>query len=154
MILQQEKLSVLVIDAASQVNDPKLGLPNPSSQCSTCGSKDLKSCEGVWTEILYEIMSVSDLLLLQIVLIFYYQLIGHFGVIKFPFTILHPYYLSEVVKILNKVCPGCKSIRKETKVRCCRPCAGLSFKLIFTIFFSIHFSPCDKLHVIVILTQL
>ncbi|XP_057993467.1 DNA-directed RNA polymerase IV subunit 1 isoform X2 [Hevea brasiliensis] len=82
---EKEKLSVLAIDAVSQVNDPKLGLPNPSSQCSTCGSKDLKSCE------------------------------GHFGVIKFPFTILHPYYLSEVVQILNKVCPGCKSIRKETK---------------------------------------
>ncbi|EEF51083.1 DNA-directed RNA polymerase, putative [Ricinus communis] len=85
---EKEKLSVLTIDTVSEVTDSKLGLPNPTNQCSTCGSKDLKSCE------------------------------GHFGVIKFPFTILHPYYLSEVVRILNQVCPKCKSIRKESKVRC------------------------------------
>ncbi|CAK7335435.1 unnamed protein product [Dovyalis caffra] len=78
---EKEKLSALTIDAVSQVTDPKLGLPNPSLQCSTCGSRDLKSCE------------------------------GHFGVINFPYTIVHPYFLSEVVQILNKICPGCKSIR-------------------------------------------
>lgn len=78
---ETEKLSVLNIDAVSEVTDPKLGLPNPSSQCTTCGSRDLKSCE------------------------------GHFGVINFPYTIVHPYFLSEVVQILNKICPGCKSIR-------------------------------------------
>ncbi|KAG6634147.1 hypothetical protein CIPAW_12G099100 [Carya illinoinensis] len=82
-----EKVSVISIDAVSEVTDPKLGLPNPSSQCSTCGARDLKYCE------------------------------GHFGVIKFPFTILHPYFLSEVAKILNKICPGCKSVRQELKVK-------------------------------------
>ncbi|WCJ19100.1 DNA-directed RNA polymerase IV subunit 1 [Euphorbia peplus] len=82
---EREKLSVLEIDAVSEVTDPKLGFPNPLSRCFTCGAKDPKSCQ------------------------------GHFGVIKFPFSILHPYYLSEVVKILNKVCPGCKSVRKESK---------------------------------------
>ncbi|KAK9276983.1 hypothetical protein L1049_006522 [Liquidambar formosana] len=77
-----DKISVLAIEAVSEVSDPKLGLPNPSSQCSTCGAKDIKSCE------------------------------GHFGVIKFPVTILHPYFISEVAQILNKICPGCKSIDK------------------------------------------
>ncbi|KAF9689397.1 hypothetical protein SADUNF_Sadunf01G0088000 [Salix dunnii] len=103
---ETEKLSVLSIDAVSEVTDPKLGLPNPSSQCSTCGSGDLKSCE------------------------------GHFGVINFPYTIVHPYFLSEVVQILNKICPGCKSIRlakatdliaKENPQRKgCKYCAGNS----------------------------
>ncbi|XP_065870732.1 DNA-directed RNA polymerase IV subunit 1 [Euphorbia lathyris] len=82
---EREKLSVLAIDAVSEVTDPRLGFPNPLSRCFSCGAKDPKSCE------------------------------GHFGVINFPFTILHPYYISEVVKILNKVCPGCKTIRKESK---------------------------------------
>ncbi|KAJ4846700.1 hypothetical protein Tsubulata_031972 [Turnera subulata] len=80
---EKEKFSVLSIDAVSEVTDPKLGLPNPTSQCSTCGAENLKSCE------------------------------GHFGVVKFPFPILHPYFLKEVVHILNQICPGCKSIRKE-----------------------------------------
>lgn len=29
------------------MNDPKLGLPNPTSQCSTCGAQDTKLCDGV-----------------------------------------------------------------------------------------------------------
>ncbi|KAJ7952384.1 DNA-directed RNA polymerase subunit [Quillaja saponaria] len=82
-----EKISTITVDAVSEVTDPKLGLPNPSSQCSTCGAKDLKCCE------------------------------GHFGVIKFPFRILHPYFLSEIAQILNQVCPGCKSVRKDLKVK-------------------------------------
>ncbi|KAB1217169.1 DNA-directed RNA polymerase IV subunit 1 [Morella rubra] len=82
-----EKVSVIAIDAASEVTDPKLGVPNPSHQCSTCGAGELKYCE------------------------------GHFGVIKFPFTILHPYFVSEVAKILNKICPGCKSIRQELRIK-------------------------------------
>ncbi|KAK1586944.1 hypothetical protein Q3G72_007867 [Acer saccharum] len=86
--IDKEKLSVLAIDAISEVSDPRLGLPNQTSQCSTCGAKDLKSCE------------------------------GHFGFIKFPFTLQHPYFLSEVAKILNKICPGCKSIRKDLLVKC------------------------------------
>lgn len=40
-------MSVVSIDAANGVTDPRLGVPNPSSQCSTCGAYDLKSCEGV-----------------------------------------------------------------------------------------------------------
>ncbi|KAF5734464.1 DNA-directed RNA polymerase IV subunit 1 [Tripterygium wilfordii] len=82
-----ERISAVPIDAASEVTDPKLGLPNWSSVCSTCGATDRKHCE------------------------------GHFGAIKFPFTILHPYYLSEVAQILNKVCPVCKSVRKKLHVK-------------------------------------
>lgn len=78
-----ENIAVMTVDASSEVSDPKLGLPNPSYQCTTCGASSLKSCE------------------------------GHFGVIKFPYTIIHPYFLSEVAQVLNKVCPGCKSIRQE-----------------------------------------
>lgn len=94
-----EKMSTLLIEAAAQVNDPKLGLPNPTSQCSTCGAQDTKSCD------------------------------GHFGSIKFPCTILHPYYLPEVAQILNKVCPACKAIRQGVRVKGserkgCRYCFG------------------------------
>ena len=34
------------IEAACEVSDPKLGLPNPSYQCTTCGASVLKCCEG------------------------------------------------------------------------------------------------------------
>ncbi|XAR55026.1 DNA-directed RNA polymerase [Bertholletia excelsa] len=79
--LEAEKMSVLTIEETKDVTHPKLGLPNPKSKCETCEAKDVKSCE------------------------------GHFGVIKFPFTILHPYFISETAQILNRICPGCKSVR-------------------------------------------
>lgn len=85
--VDKEKVCLEKICVASEVTDPKLGLPNPSSECLTCGAKDLKHCE------------------------------GHFGVIQFPYTILHPYYLSEVVQILNKVCPACKSLREDLWIK-------------------------------------
>ncbi|KAB2018223.1 hypothetical protein ES319_D08G214600v1 [Gossypium barbadense] len=78
-----ENMSILEITAPSEVSDPRLGFPNFSNHCTTCDARDMKQCE------------------------------GHFGVIKFPYTILHPFFLSEVVHILNKICPGCKSIRKD-----------------------------------------
>ncbi|KAL6182113.1 hypothetical protein ACLB2K_043536 [Fragaria x ananassa] len=94
-----EKISTLLIETAAQVNDPKLGLPNPTSQCSTCGAQDTKLCD------------------------------GHFGSIKFPCSILHPYYLSEVSLILNKICPACKAIKQGVRVKGserkgCRYCFG------------------------------
>ncbi|XWS48985.1 hypothetical protein CRYUN_Cryun13aG0124700 [Craigia yunnanensis] len=82
-----EKMSVMEIAAPSEVSDPKLGFPNFSNHCTTCDARDMKHCE------------------------------GHFGVINFPYTILHPYFLSEVVHILNKICPGCKSIRKDLWIK-------------------------------------
>lgn len=82
------KLAAKVIGVVNEVTDPALGFPNPIFECSTCGAKDGKKCE------------------------------GHFGLINFPFTILNPYFISEVAKILNKVCPGCKSVRRDkVKVR-------------------------------------
>ncbi|GMJ15023.1 SILENCING MOVEMENT DEFICIENT 2, NUCLEAR RNA POLYMERASE D 1A, nuclear RNA polymerase D1A [Hibiscus trionum] len=82
-----EKMSVMEIAAPSEVSDPKLGFPNMSNHCTTCDARDMKYCE------------------------------GHFGVIKFPHAIVNPYFLSEVVQILNKICPGCKSIRKDLSVK-------------------------------------
>ncbi|KAL1141298.1 hypothetical protein V6Z11_A11G019600 [Gossypium hirsutum] len=82
-----EKMSVMEIVASSQVSDPKLGFPNLRNHCTTCDARDLGHCE------------------------------GHFGVIKFPYPIINPYYLSEVVQILNKICPGCKSIRKDLLIK-------------------------------------
>lgn len=43
--------------------------------------------------------------------------LGHFGHIKLPFTVLNPYFVSEVVQVLNKICPGCKSIRQDLRVK-------------------------------------
>ncbi|XP_022736885.1 DNA-directed RNA polymerase IV subunit 1 isoform X3 [Durio zibethinus] len=80
-------MSVMEIAAPSEVSDPRLGFPNFSNHCRTCDARDMKHCE------------------------------GHFGVIKFPYTILHPYFISEVVHILNKICPGCKSIRKDLWIK-------------------------------------
>ncbi|XP_057524098.1 DNA-directed RNA polymerase IV subunit 1 [Amaranthus tricolor] len=82
-----EKISVFNIEAPAGVTDPKLGFPNPTSQCATCGARSNKQCE------------------------------GHFGVVNFPYTIIHPYFVSEVVQILNKICPGCKSLRRERKAK-------------------------------------
>lgn len=49
--------------------------------------------------------------------LFPFVFLGHFGVIKFPYPMINPYYLSEVVQILNKICPGCKSIRKDLSIK-------------------------------------
>ncbi|KAK9668219.1 hypothetical protein RND81_13G042300 [Saponaria officinalis] len=82
-----EKISVISIETPAGVTDPRLGFPNPSSQCATCGARSTKNCE------------------------------GHFGVINFPYTVLHPYFISEVVQILNQICPKCKSIRRERRAK-------------------------------------
>ncbi|KAI9076919.1 hypothetical protein K1719_041081 [Acacia pycnantha] len=104
----REFISALQINAAGQVTCSDLGFPNQSWECSTCGSKERKFCE------------------------------GHFGVIKFPFPVFHPYFLSEISEILNKICPGCKSIRQESRLGLkgahsknkqligCKYCAGSS----------------------------
>ncbi|KAL5554870.1 hypothetical protein UlMin_037106 [Ulmus minor] len=98
-----ENISVISLESANDVTHRMLGLPNPSSECVTCGAKDIKFCE------------------------------GHLGHIQFPYTILHPYFLAEVAQILNKICPACKSIRKNVKAKGsnghqepnnCRYCSG------------------------------
>ncbi|KAE9613175.1 putative DNA-directed RNA polymerase [Lupinus albus] len=92
-----DKIAALEINAAGQVNCSDLGLPNLSSECTTCGGKSSvkNSCE------------------------------GHYGVIKFPFVILHPYFMSEIAQILNKICPGCKSIRRELQNKAAQILSGV-----------------------------
>ncbi|WOG90280.1 hypothetical protein DCAR_0209523 [Daucus carota subsp. sativus] len=81
-----EMISVKEIEVPNDVVHPMLGLPNQtSSQCLTCEAEDVKTCE------------------------------GHFGLINLPYTILHPYLISDVAKILNKICVGCKSERSRAK---------------------------------------
>ncbi|KAL0393468.1 UNVERIFIED_CONTAM: DNA-directed RNA polymerase IV subunit, partial [Sesamum latifolium] len=76
------KISAMVINTVNEVSDAAFGLPTSNaSECLTCGARSSKDCE------------------------------GHFGLINFPFTILNPYFMSEVAQILNKICPGCKSVR-------------------------------------------
>ncbi|CAK8539379.1 unnamed protein product [Lathyrus sativus] len=91
-----EKISSLEINAPGQVTCSDLGLPNSSYGCTTCGSKDRKSCE------------------------------GHFGAIKFPFTILHPYFMAEIAEILKKICPACKSIRHELRIKRAKSLLGIN----------------------------
>ncbi|KAL7160206.1 hypothetical protein ABFS83_01G078000 [Erythranthe nasuta] len=103
-----EKMSAIVVGTVNEVSDAALGLPTQyATECATCGAKNSRDCE------------------------------GHFGLIKFPFTILNPYYMSEVSQILNKICPGCKTFRhSKTKnadsssahnhSRNCRYCSGKS----------------------------
>ncbi|PHT57932.1 hypothetical protein CQW23_00295 [Capsicum baccatum] len=93
------KWSAKVIGSVNEVTDPALGFPNLIYQCSTCGANDGKNCE------------------------------GHFGLIKFPYTILNPYFVSEVAQILRKICPGCKSVRRNKfkgadKTSACKYCDG------------------------------
>ncbi|XP_019421599.1 PREDICTED: DNA-directed RNA polymerase IV subunit 1-like isoform X1 [Lupinus angustifolius] len=92
-----DKMVALEINAAGQVSCSDLGLPNLSSECTTCGAKssDKNSCE------------------------------GHCGMIKFPFGILHPYFMSEIAQILNKICPGCKSIRRELQNKAAQILSGV-----------------------------
>lgn len=40
-------MAVMDVEAANQVTDSRLGLPNPDSICRSCGSKDRKVCEGI-----------------------------------------------------------------------------------------------------------
>ncbi|CAN6485010.1 unnamed protein product [Victoria cruziana] len=78
------KFAVMEVKDASDACDPKLGIPNPSSSpCTTCGSANTKFCD------------------------------GHYGFIGLPTPIYHPALLHEIVKILNKICPGCKSLRRR-----------------------------------------
>lgn len=110
-----EKLAAVQIESANQVTDPALGVPNLSNHCVTCGAKKMRKAEGA-------LDSLCE---------------GHFGFVKFPYTILNPYFLPEIAQLLNKICPGCKSMlpnkaksrkalsmRQESKT--CKYCDGRS----------------------------
>lgn len=72
-----ETLSSANIIEASDVTSAKLGLPNAAPQCVTCGSQNVRDCD------------------------------GHSGVIKLPATVYSPYFLEQLVQFLNQICPGC-----------------------------------------------
>lgn len=96
-----EKLAAVQIESANQVTDPALGVPNLSNHCVTCGAKKMRKAEGA-------LDSLCE---------------GHFGFVKFPYTILNPYFLPEIAQLLNKICPGCKSmLPNKAKVRVGRLC--------------------------------
>ncbi|KAF9599434.1 hypothetical protein IFM89_037200 [Coptis chinensis] len=80
-----EKISVLPVNVGTDITNAKLGLPNEASECSTCGAKSAKDCD------------------------------GHLGMLTLPKDICHPYNLSVIVKILNSICPSCKSNKKESR---------------------------------------
>lgn len=42
----QEKLSSANVTEMSDVTSAKLGLPNGTSQCATCGSQSVRDCDG------------------------------------------------------------------------------------------------------------
>ncbi|URE25024.1 DNA-directed RNA polymerase [Musa troglodytarum] len=84
-----EKICNVSIVEANEVTSAKLGLPNASSQCATCGSRNIRDCD------------------------------GHSGFIKLPKTIYHPFFVTEVVHILNQICPGCKTVKKDLKLKGC-----------------------------------
>ncbi|KAH6759605.1 hypothetical protein C2S52_022863 [Perilla frutescens var. hirtella] len=101
------KISAIVVGTVNEVSDAALGLPTiNATECITCGAKFSRDCE------------------------------GHFGLINFPYTILNPYFMTEVAQILNKICPGCKTMR-HSKIqiahsasshlpRNCKYCTGKS----------------------------
>ncbi|XP_062074186.1 DNA-directed RNA polymerase IV subunit 1 isoform X2 [Humulus lupulus] len=95
-----EKISEISIENVNEVTDSRMGLPNLSLECSTCGAQNSRRRQGEFVP--YQESKSCE---------------GHFGHIKFPFTILQPYFLSEVAEILNNVCPSCKSIKPSHRVK-------------------------------------
>ncbi|KAF3795157.1 hypothetical protein EJ110_NYTH05783 [Nymphaea thermarum] len=71
------------INYPSQLMNPFLGLPVESGKCESCGTSEPGECE------------------------------GHFGYIEFPTPIFHPHHVSEVKRILSKICLNCSSIKKQ-----------------------------------------
>ncbi|KAJ1272495.1 hypothetical protein BS78_06G206000 [Paspalum vaginatum] len=115
-----EKLSSISIIEVSDVTSPKLGLPNGSPQCQTCGSQSERDCD------------------------------GHFGVTKLAATVHNPYFIDEVVHFLNQICPGCLSPREsvdmkrlegETVRATCKYCSKDGSKLYPSVIFKTLSSP-------------
>jgi len=115
-----EKLSSISIIEVSDVTSPKLGLPNGSPQCETCGSQSERDCD------------------------------GHFGVTKLAATVHNPYFIDEVVHFLNQICPGCLSPRESMYLKrlesepvrtTCKYCSKDGSKLYPSIIFKTLSSP-------------
>ncbi|CAL5069467.1 unnamed protein product [Urochloa decumbens] len=115
-----EKLSSISIVEVSDVTSPKLGLPNGSPQCETCGSQSERDCD------------------------------GHFGVTKLAATVHNPYFIDEVVRFLNHICPGClspresidlKTLERETIQETCKYCSKDGSKLYPSVIFKTLSTP-------------
>ncbi|KAF8702518.1 hypothetical protein HU200_032899 [Digitaria exilis] len=115
-----EKLSSISIIEVSDVTSPKLGLPNGSPQCETCGSQSQRDCD------------------------------GHFGVAKLAATVHNPYFIDEVVRFLNQICPGCLSPRENIDLKrlerkpvqaTCKYCSKDGSKLYPSVIFKTLSSP-------------
>ncbi|XP_039826366.1 DNA-directed RNA polymerase IV subunit 1-like isoform X8 [Panicum virgatum] len=115
-----EKLSSISIVEVSDVTSPKLGLPNGSPQCETCGSQSERDCD------------------------------GHFGVTKLAATVHNPYFIDEVVHFLNQICPGCLSPRESIDLKrlgsepvqtACKYCSKDGSKLYPSVIFKTLSSP-------------
>ncbi|CAD6262634.1 unnamed protein product [Miscanthus lutarioriparius] len=117
-----EKLSSMSVIEVSDVTSPKLGLPNSSPQCETCGSKSTRDCD------------------------------GHFGVTKLAATVHNPYFIDDVVHFLNQICPGCLSPREGINMKrlgretvqatsTCKYCSKDGSKLYPSIIFKTLSSP-------------
>ncbi|CAL5015352.1 unnamed protein product [Urochloa decumbens] len=115
-----EKLSSISIVEVSDVTSPKLGLPNGSPQCETCGSQSERDCD------------------------------GHFGVTKLAATVHNPYFIDEVVRFLNHICPGClspresidlKTLDRETVRETCKYCSKDGSKLYPSVIFKTLSTP-------------
>ncbi|PKA53981.1 DNA-directed RNA polymerase D subunit 1 [Apostasia shenzhenica] len=87
VVIVKELFSSCNVVETSDLADARLGLPSTTSRCGTCGSTSIKDCD------------------------------GHFGDIKLPFSVYHPYLLPEIIHILNQICPGCKSIHHESRMK-------------------------------------
>ncbi|XP_047042723.1 DNA-directed RNA polymerase IV subunit 1-like [Lolium rigidum] len=104
----------------SDVTSAKLGLPAKATQCETCGSESSRDCD------------------------------GHSGVIKLPATVFSPYFIKEVVQLLNQICPGCCAPRKNrdsknsdggTSQSTCKYCSKDGAKLYPSVIFKALKSP-------------
>uniref|UniRef100_J3M0K5 DNA-directed RNA polymerase subunit n=1 Tax=Oryza brachyantha TaxID=4533 RepID=J3M0K5_ORYBR len=115
-----EKLSSASIIEMCDVTNAKLGLPNGAPQCATCGSQSVRDCD------------------------------GHFGVIKLAATVHNPYFIEEVVHLLNQICPGCLTLKQNGDMKradgitiqaTCKYCSKDGAKLYPSIIFKMLTSP-------------
>lgn len=115
-----ERISSATIIEASDVTSAKLGLPNVAPQCETCGAQSVRDCD------------------------------GHSGALKLPATVLNPYFIKEVVQLLNQICPGCQTPRQNrdlkksdgaTSQATCKYCSKDGAKLYPSVIFKPLESP-------------
>ncbi|KAM0862551.1 hypothetical protein ACQ4PT_045199 [Festuca glaucescens] len=115
-----ERVSSATIIDSSDVTSAKLGLPNGAPQCETCGAQNVRGCD------------------------------GHSGAMKLPATVLSPYFIEEVARLLNQICPGCHTPKQNrdskksdsaTSQATCKYCSKDGAKLYPSVIFKTLKSP-------------